>query len=266
MILPAEARSGFTAVRPPETDDWSHLPLRAVAAAAYRGERPRRYDGYPASFRLPFDAALGRVLAPGQRILDVGGGRTPTVDAALRPPGCRYVGCDIAGAELALAGAGYDESVVVDATRFEPALVESFDVVLSFQALEHVRPLPAAIECIRRYLRPGGQLVAQLSGAFAAYSLVARVTPRRLTEWAQLRLYGRAPETVFRPSYHRCWSDALERMLEPWAEATVTPLWIAEPYFHFSPHLRGAYLAYEEWARRGGRRNLAPYYLLVATR
>lgn len=239
--------------------------LLEVAAAAYRGELPDRYRGYPASFRAPFDAALRAVLAPGQRVLDVGSGRLPTVLAEDRPPGCWYVGSDIVAGELAMAPAdSYDETVVTDITRIDPSLAAGFDLVLSFQALEHVRPLAPAMENMRRYLRPGGRLVAQLSGAFSAYGLVARVTPRGLAEWAQQRLYSRPPDTVFKPHYDRCWFTALERLLQPWGQATVTPLWMAESYFNFSPVLRSAYMAYEEWARRGEHRNIAPYYLIEA--
>jgi len=239
----------------------------SVAAAAYRGELPDRYDGYPASFRASFDGALATVLAPGQRVLDVGSGRSPTVAPGDRPSGCWYVGSDVLPAELALAPVGsYDHAVVTDICRFDPALESSFDVIVSLQVLEHVRPLERAMENMRRYLRPGGTLVAQFSGAFAAYGLIARVTPRPVAEWAQRRLYGRPADTVFRPAYDRCWSGALDRILAPWSEASVTPLWMAEPYFHFSPVLRSLYVAYEEWARRGRHRNLAPYYLVSASR
>ena len=241
--------------------------IRATALAAYRGDLPDRYHGYPASFRSAFDRAVGGALEPGQRVLDVGSGRSPSVELAARPPGCVYVGTDIVADELLTAPPGsYDDTVVNDITRFTPALENSFDLILSFQVLEHVKPLAPALANIRRYLRPGGRLVAQLSGAFAAFSLIARVTPRPLTEWAQQRLYGRPPDTVFPARYDRCWYGALTSDLQEWSEATVTPLWMAAPYFRFSPPLRGAYVAYEEWARRGDRRNLAPYYLIEASR
>lgn len=241
--------------------------IRASAAAAFRGRLPERYDGYPASFRASFDRAVGAVLRPGQRVLDVGSGRSPSLRPGARPDGCWYVGADIVADELRLAPEGsYDATLVDDITRFSPALEASFDLIISFQVLEHVKPLAPALENMRRYLRPGGALVAQLSGAFAAYSLIARVTPRPVTEWAQRRLYGRLPETVFPARYDRCWYGALCRHLEAWRSATVTPLWIAAPYFRFSRPLRAAYVAYEEWARRADRRNLAPYYVIEARR
>lgn len=241
--------------------------IRQVASAAYRGDLPERYRGYPASFRVAFEDAVYAALAPGQRVLDVGSGRAPSVAPEDRPGGCVYVGSDIIAGELDLAPPGaYDDAVVNDITVFDPSLEDGFDLILSFQVLEHVKPLAPALDNMRRYLRPGGRMVAQLSGAFAAYGMVARVTPRKVTEWAQRRLYGREPDTVFKPRYDRCWSDALSAHLLPWSSATITPLWMAEPYFHFSPPLRGLYVAYEEWARRGDRRNLAPYYLIEAVR
>ena len=242
--------------------------ILAVARNAYRGDLPERYRDYPASFRAPFERILAAALAGGGTdILDVGSGRTPTVPPERRPAGCRYVGLDISRGELERAPAGsYDEVVAGDIVTFDPALEERFDLIVSFQALEHVEGLDRALENIRRYLRPGGRLVAQLSGTFSAYGLISRVTPRPVTHWVQRRLYGRDPDTVFRSHYDRCWHAALERMTEAWAEREIAPLWIAEPYFHFSRVLRSAYLAYEEWARRGGRNNLAPYYLVTARR
>jgi hypothetical protein len=71
---------------------------------------------------------------------------------------------------------------------------------------------------------------------------------------------------VFRAHYDKCYFRALERLLAPWDEADITPLWMAEPYVHFSRILRSSYILYEEWARERRMRDLAPYYLVVARR
>ncbi len=238
--------------------------ILAVSRAAYRGRLPERYHDYPASFRAPFDRAVAAVIGPGQRILDVGGGRRATVAPDRRPPGCSYAGLDILATELGLAPAGsYDELIVGDISRRQPELVGGFDLIVSFQMLEHVDGLDRAIANMVEYLRPGGHLVAQLSGSFASYSLIARVVPHSMARRIQSRLYGRAPETVFPAHYDRCYDSALRRMIPAGASADIVPQWIAAPYFKFSRTLQSAYIAYEEWARRGGRANLAPYYLLT---
>ena len=241
--------------------------ILAAARDAYRGVLPERYHGYPASFRAAFENAVERELAGSQAILDVGGGRSPTIPPGDRPRGCRYVGLDISKDELERAPTGsYDAIVPGNIAVADPSLNERFDLVVSFQALEHVRGLARAFENMRMYLRPGGRLVTQLSGRFAIYALIGRITPDPITHRVQRRLFGRAPDTVFRGYYDQCYFRALERITASWSDREIVPLWIAEPYFHFSPLLRAGYLAYEEWAREDDRKNLAPYYRVIARR
>lgn len=238
-----------------------------AARRSYRGDLPERYWDHPASFRAPFDELVNERLRTDQLVLDVGGGRSPTVPPRARPPGSRYVGLDVSLAELERAPSGaYDELIVGDISDERPDLKERFDLVVSFQALEHVRQLERAFDNIFRYLRPGGQLVAQLSATFSVYGLLNRVTPHSVNRRLQHRLYGRPPDTVCRAHYDHCYFDALHRMMGPWSKVEVRPLWIAEPYFHFSRMFRSAYIAYEEWTRTSNRTNLAPYYLITATR
>ena len=55
-------------------------------------------------------------------------------------------------------------------------------------------------------------------------------------------------------------------MLRGWSQVEVFPLFRGAVYFRFSRVLQGSYLAYENWAVRTDRRNLATHYLLVADR
>lgn len=237
-----------------------------AAKGAYRGRVPARY-GDGVAFRSAFDAAVASVLAPQQTVLDVGSGRAPTIPPEERPPGCRYVGLDLSRTELERAPAGsYDEMIVADTVEYVPSLEEQFDLVVSFQVLEHVRPLDQAFDNLRRYLRPGGQLVAQMSGTFSVFGVLNRAIPQSVAVWLLRRFLDRDPETVFPAHYHRCYFTALERILEPWDESEVIPRFIGEPYFHFSPPLRAGFIAYEEWAVQRDRKNLASYYVVRATR
>ncbi|MDQ3979876.1 MAG: class I SAM-dependent methyltransferase [Actinomycetota bacterium] len=234
-----------------------------AARRGYCGELPERYLDYPVSFRLPFERALAPLLAAARQVLDVGGGRTPTVVPADRPAGCWYVGLDELRSELELAPAGsYDEIVAGDITGTDRSLEERFDLIVSFQALEHVSDLERALANMFLYLRPHGKLLVQLSGRFSVYALISRITPPPLARQIQRRLYQRDPDTVFRARYDRCYFRSLERMMRSWCQAEITPLWLAMPYFRFSRLLASAYLFYEEWARESGWVNLAPYYLI----
>lgn len=237
--------------------------FRAARAAA-NGRLPPRYAG---TWRDTFDARMHARLRPGLRILDVGAGSAPALPPGLRPAGCRYVGLDIVGAELEAApDGGYDEWVVADARDRVPSLEERFDLVLSFQVLEHVKPLAAAVENMRAYLVPGGHLVAQLSGSFSVSGIANQLVPRPVALWLLRRLLDRPSETVFPAYYDHCWEGALKRMLAPWSSAEVVPEWWRAGYFAFSPTLRAACIGYEEWARLARRVNLAPYYVLDAAR
>jgi SAM-dependent methyltransferase len=242
---------------------WSRSSL-AVARQGLARQLPARYDH---DHRHRFDGFARPLLGPGKQVLDVGAGRAPTFPQQARPAGCTYVGLDLSAAELAAAPPGaYDETVTSDVTTFVPALEGRFDAVISWQVLEHVKPLDAAMENLRTYLRPGGRLVAQFSGTLGLFGLLSRVVPDRVTPALLERLFDRPRTTTFPAHYDRCWASALQEMGRTWTSFEVIPRHEGAGYFAFSRHLLAAYLAYEEWAGRNGHSNLASYYLVVAAR
>lgn len=214
-----------------------------------------------------FRARIDPTLVPGVRVLDVGAGTNPTIAVADRPAGCSYVGLDKSLAELSKAPRGsYNDLVVRDVADRAPELAAQFDLIVSWQVLEHVRPLDVAFENLRSYLRPGGLLVAQLSGGFSVFALLNRLTPHAVVQFISQHVHKRDPATVFPAHYHRCYYSALRRTLAPWHEVEIFPHYRGAAYFAFSPRLQRAYLNYEEWAHARGRRNLATHYLVVAVR
>jgi SAM-dependent methyltransferase len=230
---------------------------------ALAGELPERY--VPEFWLRPFHERVEASLRPGQAILDVGSGRAPTVVPADRPPGVRYVGLDISSAELAAAGEGaYDERVVSDVSRAIPDLAGRFDLVLSYQVFEHVKPLPAALDHVHSYLKPGGVMLAQLSGAFSLFGLLNRVVPEKVGKKAMDRLLNRDPDSVFPAFYDHSWHTALARALAPWESAEIIPLYTGAGYLAFARPLQALYLGFEELACRRDWRNLASYYIIVA--
>jgi SAM-dependent methyltransferase len=237
-----------------------------VTAADSKVALPPRYD-WP--WREPFDGAIQQRLANDITILDVGSGRNPAIEPGRRPPGTRYVGLDLSGAELADAGDGaYDDTVVGDATIPVPRLVETVDLAVSWQVFEHVRPLDAALENLRTYLRPGGWLVSMFSGGLAAFAVVNRMLPNavgsRLVERSMRRKGTRYP--VFPAYYDGCTARALRANMRPWSHVEIHPFFRGATYFHFSKPLSRAYLAYENGVRRAGIEDLATHYLLIAQR
>lgn len=229
------------------------------------GRLPSRYG-----YRLQdvFLERLAPLLVPGVTILDVGAGRSPTIARDRRPAGCRYVGLDVSEHELRSAAPGmYDEAIVHDVTRpLRRAQHEMFDLVISWQVLEHVKPLDHALENLRVVLRPGGTMVAQLSGSFAVFALLARVVPHSVRVHAMRQLLGHREEEKFPTHYDRCYATALERMLTQWASLTIQPFYRGATYLAMSRPLQRVYLRYEALVARRDCRNLATHYLLVARR
>ncbi|MGH2559517.1 MAG: class I SAM-dependent methyltransferase [Thermomicrobiales bacterium] len=228
-------------------------------------DRPTLPDRYHQPWRGPFDSRIEAALHPGIHILDVGAGRNPTIGPPARPPACHYAGLDVSPNELEAAGPGaYNETWVQDAARRVPELEGRFDLIVSWQVLEHVRPLDAVFANLHAYLRPGGRVVAMLSGKFSAFSVINTVVPQPVGIWAMHRLLGRDPASVFPAYYDRCWHGAIARVLTDWSEVEVVPCYVGAVYFSFSGLLQRCYLAYEEWAVRNAHHNLATHYLISA--
>ncbi len=118
----------------------------------------------PAVSMLVHEALDAAILAaerrsPGDVVaLDAGCGRVSAL-RAFRPRIARLVGADIHPPTTPLAH--LDDFAIVDVCRSADAFATaSFDVVLSSFTLEHFADPLAALANLRRWLRPGGTLVA----------------------------------------------------------------------------------------------------------
>lgn len=228
---------------------------------------------YPPRYNIrwqdPFEAAVFARLTANARVLDIGSGRHPAVPVALRPNDITYVGLDLSRDELDAAGPGaYTEAIEADATVLQPKLVEGFDLVVSWQVLEHVRDLEQALENARQYLVPGGRFVALFSGSWSAFGIINRMLPhklgKRIVEPIMHRKERNTP--VFPAYYDKCYDAALRRIVTRWDSATITPLYNGAGYFAFSRFTLRGYLAYENFIANRQVANLATHYLLIAER
>ena len=198
-----------------------------------------------------------------------GPGPKPVVPPASRPRGCHYVGLDLSGAELERAGpAAYDERVVADIGQYSAALQSRFDLVISWQVLEHVGSMRAALDAQYRALVDGGRMVAMLSGALGAYALLARVIPYRVSTPIQERLLGIKGADKFPTRYDSCRASRLSALLTErgWRSHEIEALYKGGGYFRFSPALLRLYLRYENAICRAGRHELATHYIIDAVR
>jgi SAM-dependent methyltransferase len=223
-------------------------------------------DRYAHQMQEEFFARARPLLVPDVAVLDVGAGRYPTIAPADRPSGCRYVGLDIEADEIAAADPSvYDENIVADVT-IPLNRDEEFDLAVSWQVLEHVSPLEDALENLRLSLRPGGTLIAQLTGSNAAFAVFGRLLPHQVKLWMATRLLGHREEEKFPTRYDASSYRALTRLLDSWSEVEIVPFYRGATYLKFARPLMRAYLVYESAAERRGARNLATHYLVVAQR
>jgi SAM-dependent methyltransferase len=225
------------------------------------GRLPARY-GY--RMQDVFLEHLRPLLTPGITILDVGAGRSPTLAPADRPDRCRYLGLDISAEELDAAGPdAYDASYVHDIV--EPlAEVRDVDAIISWQVLEHVSSLSRALSNLHTMLRPGGTLLAQTSGSFAAFAIAARVMPHRLRVKVMARYLGHREDEKFPTSFDRCTARSIRSLLDDWSSAEIVPFYRGAPYFGMSRPLQRLYLGYEDFIAARQWDNLATHYLLIA--
>ncbi len=236
-----------------------------VVRDAWHGRLPARYD--EPRTRVALEQAVRVQLRPGQRILDVGSGAKPFLAPEERPAGVRYVGMDIDADELDKAPDGwYDDAEVSDVTVRRARLEGRFDLIVSNQVFEHVKPLDVALRNMRAYLAPGGVMVTKFSGAFSIFALVNRMVPHRVAVWGLHRFLGDDPERIFPAHYDQCWDSALRRLTADWSNVQIEPLYMGAEYLEFLRPAQALYLGAEElWARRDVR-NLAAYYVVTARR
>jgi SAM-dependent methyltransferase len=241
----------------PTIDEAPPVELGEVRA----GRLPDRYGH---RMQDVFLEHLRPLLVEGVTILDVGAGRSPTLAPADRPAGCRYLGLDISAQELDAAGPGaYDASYVHDIVDPLPE-VRDVDVIISWQVLEHVSSLPRALANLRAMLRPGGALLAQTSGSFAAFAVAARVMPHKLRVKAMARFLGHHEEEKFPTSYDHCTARSIRKLLADWECSQLVPFYRGATYFSMSRPLQRLYLRYENIIASRAWDNLATHYLIVA--
>ncbi len=118
------------------------------------------------------------------RVLDAGCGRGR--DFAL-PQDAYVVGIDISSEALA-GNLSLDEAICADIQTY-PLPEEEFDLILGFDLLEHLDRPEAALENLRRALRPGGQIILTFPNLWSCKGLLTRFTPHRFHVWVYRRIF-----------------------------------------------------------------------------
>jgi SAM-dependent methyltransferase len=145
------------------------------------------------------------------RVLDAGCGRRTHLEYG---PSVHVTGLD-ASSEAMAANPRLDEAIVGDLeTHALPP--DSFDLVVCWDVLEHLRRPARALDGFRDTLRPGGMLLVAKPNARSLKGLVTRFTPHGFHRWVYRRARGPQAPEPFR-TYMR-WSVA-PRPLAAWALA-----------------------------------------------
>jgi SAM-dependent methyltransferase len=140
---------------------------RDIVSAGYDAIAERYYawsDARPSATRLRWLAKALERIPPGTDVLDLGCGAGVPMTRALAA-GRRVTGIDISARQIELARAAVPEATFVraDMTAFDLAPA-SLDAVVAFYSLTHVprADLPQLLTAVRRWLRPGGVLIASM--------------------------------------------------------------------------------------------------------
>ncbi|MFO0725592.1 MAG: class I SAM-dependent methyltransferase [Myxococcota bacterium] len=162
------------------------------------------------------ESILPRLLPPGGVVLDVGGGKRPSIPAEVKAKlGLRVTGLDISGEELGRAPAGsYDETIVGDVAQ-APLGEARFDLIFSSALMEHVVDVPGAIANLARAVRPGGRMAHFVPCGSAPFARLNRVLGN---EQAKRLLHGIMPNTKatqgFPAYYHQCTPSEFEPLVQ----------------------------------------------------
>jgi len=154
----------------------------------------------PGHFRVDGHLTFRRAFAPphirtDMEVWDVGGGKVPLIDAAMkRIHRIHSVGLDISAEELAAAEPGtYDETFVADITNFVGR--GSADLIICQAVLEHVRDTAAALRAFETILKPGGLAIVFVPARNSWFARLNLLLPEKF----KLRLLA---------IFHREWDGA----------------------------------------------------------
>lgn len=130
--------------------------------------------------------AFARALAPGRRVLDAACGEGYG-SALLARAGADVLGLDIGEDAVAHARARYDGIAGLrfeqaDATALDAYPDASFDLVVSFETLEHVHAQERLLDGFARLLAPGGLLLVSTPDRHTYTDLTGEVNPHHVRE------------------------------------------------------------------------------------
>jgi len=101
-------------------------------------------------------------IVPGCQILDFGCGDGTHVSKYLISCGCKYLGVDVSTQAVSACQERGVDAQVIELERPLPFADERFEVVMSFEVLEHLFSPGDVVAELKRVLRPGGYMLGSV--------------------------------------------------------------------------------------------------------
>ena len=183
------------------------------------------------------------LLFPDARVLDVGGGKCPIIDAETKRALNLYVvGLDISADELARAPANaYDKVIVGDVTT--APINERFDVILSRTLLEHVPDTSRAIANLASALDDGGTMAHYVPCRRALFAALSRCMGPETSRSVLFRIYPEKRSVGGFPAYYDCCIPSeMARLCRACGLQVETRAYFESEYFNFFAPLYAAEL------------------------
>lgn len=143
-------------------------------------------------------------LKPGQRIVDIGGGKRPFVGTeVIRKKGMTVIGIDISNQELERAKKGsYDKKIVMDIGKKHKDIGFDADIVICEAVLEHVKDTKKAVENISKMLSKDGLAFIFIPCGKAPFARLNRLLPESLKRKILFTLLPEATHAQGFPAYY----------------------------------------------------------------
>jgi ubiquinone/menaquinone biosynthesis C-methylase UbiE len=179
--------------------------LSLGAKRVWPGEQ---YD-VPARYRLLVAETIND--APGQIVVDVGGGRSLEYRLEVPREQARIIAVDVSAEELD-QNEDVDERRVGDVSTRLPFDDAEVDLITSSSVLEHLRDVGGFLDEAARVLKDDGVMIHLFPSRYASFALVNRALPERVKRQLLFRVY---PETEgrcgFEAHYDHCYFSAFVR-------------------------------------------------------
>jgi len=213
-----------------------------------------------------YAAWLARLLRPGLTVIDLGGGKFPSISVSQkRRLGLHVTGVDITQAELDAAPAGaYDEVICQSAETFvRPG---SADLIISQALAEHVRDPIAMFRCIHESLRPGGETLHFIPNRHALFACLNRLIPHALTREMLHTLYPTTRTVLgFRAYYRECFPSRIQDCFRSlgFRDITIKPHYLSNYFMALFP-AHAAMVGWQLAAQKLGAANLCENFVVYA--